>query len=205
MGTIKCGFWQTKFIIAPNEFSNFLQLCNEYKFEFFVPSYGHPHNTISEVLQKYTIIYEKYTAIERPEVFHSFCYSMEIQFEKYRSGFHLLYDGIQFYKNNVLANDKIPFLNISFPKGYAVDYEDEKGKYFVYEDINKHEPEMYPIFDTLSKYIKQFTKPFRFEILQCDKIEEQKPSVRISQQAAEDFAQSWTFRDNQLKMKSFMK
>jgi len=205
MGTIKCGFWKSKFIITPNEFSNFLQLCDKYKFEFFVPSYGHPHNTISEVLQKYAFIYEKYTAIERPEVFHSFCYSMEIQFEKYKSGFHLLYDGIQFYKNNILANDKIPFLSISFPKGYAVNYEDEKGKYFVYEDINKYEPEMYPIFETLSEYVKQFTKPFRFEILQCDKIEEQKPSVRISRQAAEDLVQSWLFRDNQLKMKSFMK
>ena len=205
MGTIKCGFWTTKFIITPNEFGEFLQLCDKYKFEFFVPSYGNPQNTISEVFQKYEMFYEKYTVADKPDkVFHSLAYSMVVEFEKYKSGFQLLLDDIHFYKNNVLSRDKIPYLRISYPKGYAVNYEDERGKYFVYEDINKYEPEMYPIFETLSKHLKQFTKPFRFEILQKDKIEEQTPSsVRISQQAAQDFAKSWLFEEYELKMKSF--
>jgi hypothetical protein len=96
MGTIKTGFWQTKFIITPSEFRDFLQLCDKYKFEFFVPSYGNPQNTISEVLQEYTTAYEKCTAAEKPEGFiRSLAYQMTIQFEKYKSSFQLLLDDIQ--------------------------------------------------------------------------------------------------------------
>ena len=181
MGTMKCGFWTTKFIITPNEFCDFLQLCDGYKFKFFVPSYGNPQHTISEVLREYTMFYERYTAVKKPEkAIRSVAYTMVVEFEKYKSSFQLLSDGIHFYKNNVLAEDKIPCLRIAYPKGYTVNYEDEKGKYFVYEDIQKFEPEMYPIFETLSKHVKQYTKPFRFGILQYEKMEEQKTAVRIT-------------------------
>ncbi|MDR2904957.1 MAG: hypothetical protein LBU73_03280 [Helicobacteraceae bacterium] len=207
MGTIKTGFWQTKFIITPTEFHDFLKLSEKYDVKFAELSYGYPQKTTSEILQKYTMSYEAFTSIKNDSEFiKTISCAMEIEFEKYKSSFHLLLDRIQFYKNNVLARDEIHCLRISFPKGYAVNYEDEKGKYFVYEDINKHEPEMYPIFETLSKHIKQFTKPFRFEIAQRDKIEAQKPSsVRISRQAAEDYGKSWLFKEYQLKMKSFEK
>jgi hypothetical protein len=129
---------------------------------------------------------------------------MKIEFEKYISSFQLLSLGISFPYHGQWAKDEIPYLRIAFPKARAVNYEDEKGKYFLYEDINKYEPEMYPIFETLSKHVKQLTKPFRFEGLLYDKIEEKKTPVRISQQAAEDFCKSWLFKDYQLEMKSFI-
>ncbi|MDR1849180.1 MAG: hypothetical protein LBQ75_04000 [Zoogloeaceae bacterium] len=206
MGTIKCGFWVTKFIITPDEFGDFLRLCDKYTIKFFLPTLENPQHSLSEVLQAYTMFYETYTAVERPKKCRrSFVYSMLIEFEKYKSGFHLVEDDVWFPYHGEWAKDKIPFLEMSFPKGHAVDYKDEKGEYFVFEDINKHRPEMYPIFEALSNHIKQFTKPFRFESFDDDKMKEKKTPVRISRQASEDFARSWLFRDNQLNMKSFVK
>lgn len=52
---------------------------------------------------------------------------------------------------------KFPFIQISSPKGYAVDEED--GKHFHFEDVHVREPEAETVYKELTADIKKCTKP----------------------------------------------
>lgn len=57
---------------------------------------------------------------------------------------------------------------LSLPKGFQIDLEDEKGKYYIYEDIREHQPLTYAFFDEVTNYMKKITKPLRFSAHAAD-------------------------------------
>ena len=90
---------------------------------------------------------------------------------------------------------------MTYPKGYAVPCENDP-EHFIYEDILIHEPEIYPIYEKLTNFIKSFTKLFRF----INNGEEIKPSgVRISEKSAKDLSSGYIFTQYNFQMKSFFK
>ena len=84
-----------------------------------------------------------------------------------------------------------------------MDKEDEKGKFFIYEDIQLHSPKSYPLYQQITTYIKNQTKPLHFKAHNIDDIEEVKPQVRISEQVAIDLANSWIFKNYDFKIISY--
>ena len=78
------------------------------------------------------------------------------------SGFFARNEGIPFPYYGQWAEDELPCILLSFPKGFQIDLEDEKGKYYIYEDIRDHKPLTYAFFDEIRDSIKKMTKPLRF-------------------------------------------
>ncbi|MCP1359102.1 hypothetical protein [Aneurinibacillus migulanus] len=93
-----------------------------------------------------------------------------------------------------------PYIMLSLPKGFQIDLEDEKGKYYIYEDIREHQPLTYAFFDEVTNYMKKITKPLRFSAHAADVLQEQKPSVRISKHAVNDMINVWIFKKYELVM-----
>lgn len=102
-------------------------------------------------------------------------------------------EGLSFPYHGQWAEDELPYIMLSFPKGVQVNLEDEKGKHYIYEDIRDHMPLTYAFFDEIRDFIKKMTKPFRFSAHDADAMKEQKPSMRISHDATRDLSQSWIF------------
>lgn len=100
-------------------------------------------------------------------------------------------EGVHFPYFGQWAEDELPCIMLSFPKGYQIDLEDEKGKYYIYEDIRTHKPLTYTFFEEITGRIKKMTKPLRFAALNSEAMKEQKPSVRISRDAVQDMSKSW--------------
>lgn len=207
MGTIKCGFWRTKFFISPDEFKEFLRLCQRNEILFNVPSWGNPLHDLEEVLKEYTFYYQTFTGknkeLESP--IYGFTYSLSFPKEKNLFGFFIRSEGVRFPYYRQWAEVEIPYLMLSYQKGCQVNLVDEKGRCFIYEDILKHEPEGYPIYETITNFIKSITKPLRFAAHVVDSFDEIKSSVRISAKAAEDLSNSWIFKMYQLEMRSYIK
>jgi hypothetical protein len=204
MGTITSGFWKLKFIVTPDEFEKFLQECEKYKITFILPTYEHPQHDLSRVLEYYTKNFYLCQAlsVKKEDLRPSFVYSMHIP---RMLGFHMANEEIRFPYYREWGCDRINYIMISCQKGVAVPLGSD-GKYFAYDDISKHHPEMYPIFEALTNSIKIYTKPLRFTSIVIDKPEEIKPTaVRISQSAAKDFSTSWLFKHYELEMKSYSK
>jgi hypothetical protein len=205
MGTIKCGFWTFKFIITPNEFETFLNECDAYNIKFILPVYGYPQHNKKQVLDNYEKFYISFAHTAKQQ-YSSFVYEMHIQGKNGLTSFHIRNEDIMFlFNHRQWAKDKIYYLMMSYPKSYAVTCEDDK-EHFIYEDILKREPDIYPIFLKLTNSIKSFTKPFRFINKSNETIQEIKPSgVRISENAANSLSLSFIFTQYNLKMKSFTK
>ncbi len=102
-------------------------------------------------------------------------------------------EGVSYPYHGQWAEDELSCILISFPKGFQVNSEDEKGKYYIYEDIRGHKPLTYAFFDEIRDSIKKMTKPLRFSAHDANAMKEQKPSVRISHDAMHDLSQSWIF------------
>jgi hypothetical protein len=202
MGTIECGFWKCNFIITPNEFVNFVNECEKkYKSTFICQTYGYPKHTAKEISDNYRRFYENYTAKTKPAGMSGLAHSMQIVTEKDDSSFSLIQQDIEFYINLKKSECKLFYICLSYPKGYAVICKDDNTK-FEYADITEREPTVYPVFQKLANEIKANTKPFQFVSAVTNEII--KPtSVRISEGAAKDLAQSWLFNHYQLKMKSW--
>jgi len=205
MGTIKPAFWKTNFIISPNEFEALVQFCSENGLEFYENTYGNPKHDIKTVCDKWKSIYEWLTAEKKPEGWaETISYSLRFYMAHGKeTSFSLLPREIQFPYYRNWAETKIKYLMLSCCKGFQVDKVDEKGEYFVYEDINLHEPELYQKYEKVSNYIKGVTKPFRFKTWIVDSFEDFKPPVRISENAANDISKGWIFKEYQLEMLSF--
>jgi hypothetical protein len=204
MGTIKCGFWTFKFIITPKEFETFLNECAVYNIKFIFPVYGYPQHNTRLVLDNYERFYTSFAHAEKQQ-YSPFVYEMHIQGENGLTGFHIRNEDIRFSFNRQWAKDKIYYLLMSYPKSYAVPCKDDK-EHFIYEDILKREPDIYPIFEKLTNTIKSFTKPFRFINKSNEIIEEIKPpGVRISENAAKNLSSGFLFTQYKLEMKSFTK
>ena len=205
MGTIKSAFWTTNFIISPSEFETLVRLCYENGIEFHETSYGNPKHDMKTVCDKWKRIYEWHIAKTKPEGWAgSIAYALHFSMTNgKKTGFSLLPREFQFPYYRKWAEVEIRYLILSCSKGFQVDKVDEKGTYFVYEDINLHKPELYPKYEKISNYVKGITKPFRFKTWIVDSLEEFKPPVRISESAANDISKGWIFKEYQLEMLSF--
>jgi hypothetical protein len=205
MGTIKPAFWKTNFIISPNEFEALVQFCCENGLDFYENTYGNPKHDIKTVCDKWKHIYEWLTVETKPEGWSgTISYSLHFYMANGKeTSFTLFPREIQFPYYRKWAETKIEYLMLSCCKGFQVDKVDEKGAYFIYEDINLHEPELYPKYEKVSNYVKGMTKPFRFKTWIVGDFEEFKSLVRISEKAASDIRKGWIFKEYQLEMLSF--
>ena len=207
MGTIKNRFQKLSFIISPNEFRDFVKYCNEFGIEF-------THQRSEDILEEYTKFYNSLTSDKLPKNYFKQGHISYINLYSFVSSLNLK-DTIGFvinpanmvhwshYREAVRIHSWA--IQITLQKGVSVDKEDEKGKYFIYEDIQLHSPKSYPLYQQISSYIKSITKPLRFKAFVIDDIEEIKPPVRISEQVAIDLSSSWIFKNYEFEIISYRK
>jgi hypothetical protein len=207
MGTIKNGFWKLSFILSPNEYRDFVKYCKELEIEFV-------HQRGEDTQEEYTKFYNSLTSDKCPK--------------NYLKQGNISYINLNSFVCSLNVNDAIGFIinpanmvhwihyreairihswaiQITLQKGVSVDKEDEKGKYFIYEDIQLHSPKSYPLYQQITSYIKNITKPLRFKAHNIDEIEEIKSPVRISEEVAIDLANSWIFKNYEFEMISYQK
>ncbi|WP_300672608.1 hypothetical protein [Soonwooa sp.] len=205
MGTIKNGFWKLGFILSPEEFSDFVKYCEELKIKFVVQNGQDIH-------KEYQRFYNSLVSQEKPKNYlkqanisfiniKSFVCSLSIE-----NGIGFIINPANmvhwpYYREAVRINSWA--VQITLQKGVSVDMEDKKGKYFIYKDIQLHSPNSYPLYQNLTSYIKSKTKPLRFKAHIIDDIEEIKPPIRISEQVANDLANSWIFKSFEFQMMSY--
>lgn len=147
MGTIQPGFWTCRFLIAPEEFAAFAKKCHEHrcKFVFVKTCYDSPVINIEKAILQYGITY------------NNIMFQIPIEVDCF-----IAYAIIsESFKNGLLIScgnyGNFPFVQISSPKGYAVDEED--GKHFHYEDVHGKESEAETVYKELTADIKKCTKP----------------------------------------------
>ncbi|WP_247740949.1 hypothetical protein [Cohnella sp. LGH] len=138
----------------------------------------------------------------KPEYYPFFVYSISLNTGNESSGFFVRNEGVRFPFIQQWAEDELPYIMLSFPRGFQIDLEDEKGKYYIYEDIREHRPLTYAFFDEVASNIKKMTKPLRFSVPLADTWQEQKPPVRISKSAMNAMINSWIFNKYRLVMNS---
>ncbi|GIP36502.1 hypothetical protein [Paenibacillus sp. J2TS4] len=188
------GFYKLRFFITPEEFKSFLELFEDRKPQFHLTNYARTEHDQIQVYEAYQAYYRYFAAAEKRKDAHPFfVYSISITSDHENSGFFVRNEGVDFPYYGQWAEDELPCILLSFPKGFQVDLEDEKGKYYIYEDIRDHRPLTYAFFEQVTGYIKKRTKPLRFSALDPEAMKEQKPSVRISRDAIQDMGQSWIF------------
>lgn len=103
-------------------------------------------------------------------------------------------EGISIPYHGQWAENELPCILISCPKGHRVNAQDEQGEYYLYEDVREHKPLSYALYKEITGSIQKMTKPLRFSSQDTKAMEEQKPSVRISRAAADDLSNSWMVR-----------
>ncbi len=174
MGTIKCGFWTSRFLISADEFDLWADEILKQGFEFIVK------NMPEDVKGQYRAFYEKrMSPSEDHKMIPLVCYG--IKKEGVDTSYHLISKEWSFYpEGKGVVRTKI-FVEISSPRQYAVTHPD--GLHFTYEDILEVEPEAKIYFDQLTKPIKAMTKPL---------YDMGKPvySIRISKAAYKDLENS---------------
>lgn len=201
MGTIKTGFWKLGFILSPNEFEDFIKYCISLNIK--------PNS--NDICEQYKLFYTELTAMTQPSNYMKRDNISYIDLRAIVSGLKPE-NGRGFvinpatmvhwphYKKAVRISSWAT--QITLQKSISIDKEDEKGKYFEYEDINIHSPQSYPLYEQITDYIKKITKPLRFNAYVVDNVEEIKPPVRISKQVATDLANSWIFKEYEFEMKT---
>ncbi|WP_339167851.1 hypothetical protein MKX75_29010 [Paenibacillus sp. FSL R5-0341] len=188
------GFYKLKFFITPEEFKSLLQLLEQRQVQFFRTNAARTEYDYNQVYEAYQTFYQYFVAAEkRNDVHPFFVYSIIVSSDQESSGFFVRNEAVSFPYHGQWAEDELPCILLSFPKGFQVNLEDEKGKYYMYEDIRDHKPLTYAFFDEIRDSIKKMTKPLRFSAHDTDAMKEQKPSVRISHDAMHDLGQSWIF------------
>jgi len=197
------GFYKLKFFITPEEFKSLLALFEQKQVQLIRPNHAQTMYDFDQVYQAYSRFYQSYTAREeenREESPPHFVYSILSMLDQGKSGFFLKNEGISFLYFGQWAEDELPSILVSFPKGLAIHKEDEKGKYYIYEDIREHQPLTYGLYHEVANEIKKITKLLRFSVPTPEGLHEQKTSVRISKEAAEDMRRSWIFNTYSLVM-----
>ncbi|WMT40978.1 hypothetical protein RE628_28595 [Paenibacillus sp. D2_2] len=188
------GFYKLKFFISPEEFKSVLKLFEHKQAQFHLTNYAHTEHDQNQVYEAYQTYYQYFAAEEKRNDCHPFfVYSISVAFDDESSGFFARNEGVHFPYCGQWAEDELPCILLSFPKGFQIDLEDKKGKYYIYEDIRDHKPLTYTFFDEITGAIKKVTKPLRFSAHDVDAMKEQKPSVRISHDAIHDLSKSWIF------------
>ncbi|GKU79019.1 hypothetical protein [Paenibacillus sp. L3-i20] len=188
------GFYKLKFFITPEEFKSVLKLFEHKQTKFRLTNYDQTEHDQNGVYEAYQTFYQYFAAEEKRNDYHPFfVYSISVTSDNENSGFFARNEGIHFPYYGQWAEDELPCILLSFPKGFQIDLEDEKGKYYIYEDIRDHKLLTYTFFDEITGFIKQMTKPLRFSAHDTDAMKEQKPSVRISDDVIQDLRKSWIF------------
>ncbi|MCQ6563474.1 hypothetical protein [Paenibacillus mendelii] len=187
------GFYKLKFFITPEEFKGVLKLFEHKQVQFHLTNYAQTKHDLNQVYEAYQTFYQYFTRQEKPEYHPFFVYSISVTSDQESSGFFARNEGVSFPYGGQWAEDELPCILLSFPKGLQINLEDDKGKYYIYEDIREHQPLTYTFFEEITGYIKKITKPLRFSALDADAMKEQKPSVRISRDAIQDMSISWIF------------
>jgi hypothetical protein len=188
------GFYKLKFFISPEEFRSVLKLFEHKQAQFHLTDYAQTKHDHNQVYEAYEAFYRYFASGERRnDVRPFFVYSISVASDHEKSGFFARNEGVHFPYFGQWAEDELPCIVLSFPKGFQIDLEDAKGKYYIYEDIRNHKPLTYTFFEEITGHIKKMTKPLRFAALNPEAMKEQKPSVRISRDAVQDMSKSWIF------------
>ncbi|QUL54890.1 hypothetical protein KDC22_32435 [Paenibacillus tritici] len=195
------GFYKLQFFITPEEFRGVLKLLEPATARFYQTNYARTEHDQDQVVEAYRSYYHYYIAAEQRDGVHpSFVYSISVLPDQEQSGYFTRNEQIYFPYYGQWAEDKLPSILFSLPKGVQVDLEDERGKYYIYEDIRDRRPLTYTYFSEISGSIRTLTKPLRFSALEAAAMDEQKPSVRISPGAAQDLSNSWIFSKYGLRL-----
>ncbi|GGG69740.1 hypothetical protein [Paenibacillus radicis (ex Gao et al. 2016)] len=192
------GFYKLKFLITPEEFKHVLKLFERQQAQFNHTNYAQTKHDHTQVYEAYEKFYHYFTAPEKPEYHPFFVYSISFTAGNESSGFFIRNESISFPYLGQWAEDELPSIMLSLPKGFQIDVEDESGKYYIYEDIREHQPLTYTFYNDIVNDIKKITKPFRFFIYEADAVQEQKPPVRISKNAANELMNAWIFKKYKL-------
>lgn len=188
------GFYKLKFFITPEEFKSVLKLFEHKQAIFHFTNYAQTQHDPNQVYEAYQAYYQYFAAEEKRNGYRPFfVYSISVTSDHESSGFFARNEDVHFPYHGQWAEDGLPCIMLSFPKGFQMDLEDDKGKYYIYEDIRDHKPLTYTFFEEITGCIKKITKPLRFSSLDADAMKEQKPSVRISHDAMQDMCNSWIF------------
>ncbi len=174
MGTIKCGFWTTRFLVSPEEFSTWIDLFHKERFSFVRQNMQH------DIKSDYNTFYQK-----RMDIFQ--CHPLipsvctTVIKDGFQSAFHLIVKAWRFYDKDGRPSQNDIFVELSTPTQYPVDSDD--GIHFTYEDILQKEPLVKTYFDMFNGPIKDITKPL---------YQHGSPmySVRISKRAYTDLLES---------------
>ncbi|WP_245586032.1 hypothetical protein [Paenibacillus pinihumi] len=134
------GFYKLKFFLTPDEFGSVMKLLEQQQAQFNCTNYARTEHDQKQVYEAYKMFYQYFTMQERPEYFPHFLYSISLAAGTESSGFFVRNEGISFPYNQQWAEDELPCVMLSFPKGFQIDLEDETGKYYIYEDIREHQP-----------------------------------------------------------------
>ncbi|WP_413373950.1 hypothetical protein [Paenibacillus taichungensis] len=197
------GFYKLKFFITPQEFKSLLALFEQKQAQFIRSNHAQTKYDYNQVYEAYSRFYQFYAAAEKEnrEGGHPyFVYSISFALEQEQSGFFVRNEAVSFPYLGQWAEDELPFIMLSLPKGFQINLEDEKGKYYIYEDIREHQPLTYTFYDEVASEIKKMTKLLRFSVPGVDAMQEQKPSVRVSQRAVNELKDSWIFNKYSLVM-----
>ncbi|MGV2887410.1 MULTISPECIES: hypothetical protein [Paenibacillus] len=197
------GFYKLKFFITPEELKSLLALFEQKQVQFIRPNHAQTKYDYDQVYEAYSRFYQSYTAAEEENKEESpphYVYSLLSMLDQGKSGFFLRNEGVSFPYFGQWAEDELPSILLSFPKALAIHMEDEKGKYYIYEDIREHQPLTYALYDEVVSEIKKMTKLLRFSVPGPEGLHEQKTSVRISKEAVNDMRESWIFNKYSLVM-----
>lgn len=192
------GFYKHKFFITPEEFKDVLKLFEQKQAQFSCTNYAQTKHDQTQVYEAYEKFYRYFITQEKPDYHPFFVYSISFTADKESSGFFVRNESIRFPYLQQWAEDELPYIMVSLPKGFQIDLEDEKGKYYIYEDIREHQPLTYTFFNEVASNIKKITTPLRFFAHAADALQEQKPPVRISKNAMNDMMNSWIFKKYKL-------
>ncbi|RAW16161.1 hypothetical protein DC345_11850 [Paenibacillus taichungensis] len=199
------GFYKLSYLITPEQFKSVLRIFEQKQVLFISPNLAQTRYDYNQIYEAYSQFYNFYTATEKEKgevVRPYFVYSILSMLDKEKSGLFVKNEGISFPYFGQWAEDELPSILLSFPKGLAIHMEDEKGEYYIYEDIQDHHPLTYTLFHEVADEIKKITKLLRFFVPAPEGLHEQKTSVRMSKEAAEDMRQSWIFNTYSLVMKT---
>ncbi|MFC3749772.1 hypothetical protein [Paenibacillus sp. GCM10012306] len=194
------GFYKLKFFITPEEFKDVLKLFEQQQVQFSHTNYARTKHDHAQVYEAYKKFYQYFITQAKPDYYPFFVYSISFTAGNESSGFFARNESLRFPYREQWAEDELPYIMLSLPKGFQMELEDEKGKYYIYEDIREHQPLTYTFFNEVADNIKIITTPLRFLAHTADGLKEQKPPVRISKNAVNDIMNSWIFKKYKLVM-----
>lgn len=199
------GNYKIYFFVTPQELQGILEFMVKYEVSFHITNNDNTLHGIKEVISNYEDYYQRYTSLCEKDIKRCIIvYSMPFHVATSKSnGLFLLSEEKKFVYYRQWADTKLPALRFTFNKGIVVNMKDEKGEYYIYEDVRNTEPECYEVWTELVYQIKKITKPLRYTTHLIDKVEEVKTKVYISKQAAKDLGQSWIFRKFELEMLNY--